>query len=180
LVEASDGFKVTVYERSAKFTEAGAGLTLNAAAQRAMTRVSPKVLQALQQVSPGAPDQRPFMRYYDGFTPLVESPLWQLPAGRLGYQGCSRSAFLDALGHGLPDGVIQFGKQLETYEDGKDGGKVTLHFTDGTVAMVDAGILLHPQEKAMRKFIVLTRAAASSNWLRWDQITYAATPARRK
>jgi hypothetical protein len=75
--------------------------------------------------------------------------------------------------------VVQFGKQLETYEDGKDGGKVTLRFTDGTVAMVDAGIPSHPGEKAMRELIVLTRAA-SSNRLRWDKIAYSATPAWAK
>ncbi|KAL4912681.1 hypothetical protein BDW62DRAFT_216105 [Aspergillus aurantiobrunneus] len=131
------GFNVTVYERASRFTETSAGFSFSSGAREAMRLVAPGVLEALQRVA--APNQYPFIRYFDGFTPEVNDPRWQIPADRPDYHGCLRAAFLESLGREVPEGVVQFGKSLETYED-EDGGKVTLRFTDGTVARVDAVI----------------------------------------
>ncbi|KAL2827962.1 hypothetical protein BDW59DRAFT_53324 [Aspergillus cavernicola] len=129
---------VTVYERAQKFTETSAGFSFSAGAREAMRSVSPKVLEAFARVA--APNEYPFIRYFDGFSPGVDDPRWQIPADRPDYNGCLRAAFLEALGNQVPEGVVQFGKSLETYEDSQGEGKVVLRFTDGTVAEVDAVI----------------------------------------
>ncbi|KAL4784155.1 hypothetical protein BJX76DRAFT_348063 [Aspergillus varians] len=132
------GIKVKVYERASKFTETSAGFSFSAGAREAMRAVAPTVAAALERVA--APNQHPYIRYFDGFTPSVDAPQWRIPAERPDYHGCLRAAFLESLGNALPEGVVAFGKSLETYEDEKDGEKVVLRFTDGTVAEVDAVI----------------------------------------
>lgn len=39
----------------------------------------------------------------------------------------------------LPEGVVEFRKRLQTYEDSNDGAKVLMRFEDGTTAEADAG-----------------------------------------
>ncbi|KAL5333962.1 hypothetical protein BJX70DRAFT_403076 [Aspergillus crustosus] len=132
------GLKVTVYERASKFTETSAGFSFNAVARQAMQYINPRVLDALLRVA--TPNEHPYIRYCDGVTPGVEKALWQIPAERPDYRGCLRAAFLDSLGREIPEELVQFGKDLDTYEDATDSGKVVLRFTDGTVAEVDAVI----------------------------------------
>lgn len=129
-----------IYERASKFTETGAGFAFTSGSREAMRIVNPKVLQAFLRV--GAPSKDRFMRYFDGFTTGVDEPSWQFPADRPGYYGCLRAAFLEELGRELPEGVILFGKTLESYED-REGEKVVLQFTDGSIVEVDAGMLPH-------------------------------------
>jgi salicylate hydroxylase len=104
-----------------------------------MQYINPRVLEALLRVA--TPNEHPYIRYCDGFTPSADAPLWQIPAEKPDYRGCLRAAFLESLGRELPEGMVQFSKELETYEDEVDGEKVILRFTDGTVSRVDAGIL---------------------------------------
>ncbi|KAL2850295.1 hypothetical protein BJY01DRAFT_209990 [Aspergillus pseudoustus] len=138
------GIRVTVYERASKLTETSAGFSFSSGARQAMSHTSPRVREALRNVA--APNPYPFIRYFDGFTPGVEDPLWQIPAERPDYHGCLRAAFLEALGSEVrsagDEGVIRFGMSLEGYEElsEEEGGKVRLTFGDGTVVEVDAVI----------------------------------------
>ncbi|KAL4952284.1 hypothetical protein BDW69DRAFT_185547 [Aspergillus filifer] len=138
------GIRVTVYERSSRFTETSAGFSFSSGAREAMSLVSPAVLQALLRVA--APNEYPFIRYFDGFTKGVEShrdsekPSWQIPADRPDYYGCLRAAFLESLGREVPEHVVKFGKSLEGYVDDEEKSKVILGFTDGSVEEVDAVI----------------------------------------
>ncbi|KAL2808464.1 hypothetical protein BJX63DRAFT_424565 [Aspergillus granulosus] len=130
------GFNVTVYERAAKLTETSAGFSFNAVAREAMEYISPRVREALRKVA--APNEYPFIRYFDGYTEGVSDPLWQIPAERPDYHGCLRAAFLEALGAEVPEGALKFGMGLEGYEE--VGEKVELRFGDGSVVKVDAVI----------------------------------------
>jgi salicylate hydroxylase len=137
---------VTVYERASKLTETSAGFSFNAVAREAMEFISPRVREALRSVA--APNEYPFIRYFDGYTSQKEGgggeeePLWQIPADRPDYHGCLRAAFLEALGKEIPEGVLRFGMGLEGYEevDSEEGEKVRLRFAGGEVVDVDAGM----------------------------------------
>ncbi|KAL3446458.1 hypothetical protein BJX65DRAFT_318559 [Aspergillus insuetus] len=138
------GLHVKVYERASKLTETSAGFSFNAVAREAMEFISPKVREALRSVA--APNEYPFIRYFDGYTPDDEGkgsdPLWQIPADRPNYHGCLRAAFLEALGKEIPEGVLRFGMGLEGYEEveTEEGEKVRLTFANGEVVDVDAVI----------------------------------------
>lgn len=130
------GINVTVYERAPKYTETSAGFSFSGGARKAMEIVSPRVLEALLRVA--APNKHPFIRYFDGFTPGADEAQWQIPAERPDYYGCLRAAFLESLGEEVPEGIVKFGKVLESYEDNEEG-RVLLRFRDGSTAEVDAG-----------------------------------------
>ncbi|KIA75720.1 hypothetical protein HK57_00447 [Aspergillus ustus] len=141
------GIRVTVYERASKLTETSAGFSFSSGARQAMSHTSPRVREAFRKVA--APNPYPFIRYFDGFTPGVEEPLWQIPAERPDYHGCLRAAFLEALGAEVVsaggEGVLRFGMNLEGFEEIPDQaegeeGKVRLTFGDGSVVDVDAVI----------------------------------------
>ncbi|KAL4815045.1 hypothetical protein BDW67DRAFT_191719 [Aspergillus spinulosporus] len=132
------GINVTVYERAPKYTETSAGFSFSSGARKAMELVSPRVLEALLRVA--APNKHPFIRYFDGFTPGADEAQWQIPAERPDYYGCLRAAFLESLGEEVPEGVVKFGKVLESYEDNEEKGTVLLRFRDGSTAEVDAVI----------------------------------------
>ncbi|RDW86987.1 FAD-dependent oxidoreductase [Aspergillus mulundensis] len=129
------GITATVYERAPKPTETSAGFTFSASARKAMSAVSPRVLSAFLRVA--APNEHPFIRYFDGYTP-GEHEAWAIPAERPDYYGCLRAAFLESLGKEMPEGAVRFGKSLAGYQE--IDGKVTLVFGDGGVEVVDAVI----------------------------------------
>ncbi|KAL4988859.1 hypothetical protein BDW68DRAFT_158172 [Aspergillus falconensis] len=132
------GISVTVYERAPKYTETSAGFSFSSGARKAMEVVSPRVLEALLRVA--APNNHPYVQYFDGFTPGADEAQWQIPADRPKYYACLRAAFLESLGKDVPEGVVRFGKALEGYEDDEETGKVLLRFADGSVVEVDAVI----------------------------------------
>lgn len=142
--------KVRIYERATKFIETSAGFAFSSGAREAMSIVNPQVCQAFLRVA--APSKDRFNRYFDGFTPGVDEPSWQIPADKPGYYGCLRAAFLEELGRELSEGVILFGKTFESYED-KEGEMVTLKFTDGSTVEVDAGMLVHNPTLQTAKFL---------------------------
>ncbi|KAL4907839.1 hypothetical protein BDW74DRAFT_189246 [Aspergillus multicolor] len=131
------GIHVIVYERSSKYTETSAGFTFSAGARNAMETTSPRVLEAFLRVA--APNNHPFIRYFDGYTPGNDEAQWAIPSERPDYYGCLRSAFLESLGQEMPEGAVRFSKSLEGYEE-MDDGKVRLCFGDGSVDFVDAVI----------------------------------------
>ncbi|KAI1412490.1 putative salicylate hydroxylase [Hypoxylon sp. FL1857] len=139
------GMRVTLYERATDFHEIGAGFAFTGVARDCMKRLNPQVLEALRRV--GEENRHPNNRYWDGFNPASKDAaesqdalLFQMSARELDYWGCLRSHFLREMATYLPEGVAKFGKQMESYVDDEGGGKVVLHFTDGTTAEADAVI----------------------------------------
>ena len=140
------GIRVTVYERAAEIHETGAAFAFTGVARECMRRLDPHILDALNAV--GEKNRHQFNRYWDGFHPTTKEEaqddsavLFQVSARELDYCGCLRSHLLHKMAALLPENVIQFRKQLQSYEDNPDRSKVVLHFADGTTAEADAGKL---------------------------------------
>jgi salicylate hydroxylase len=139
------GLRVTIYERAARFQEIGASIAFTGVARECMQRLNPRLLEALSQVGERSPHDR--VRYWDGFHPRTKqaaeleehSLLFDVPEHNLAYWACLRSHFLLAMVAQLPEGAVQFGKQLVDYKDRGEGGKVVLRFADGSTAEADVG-----------------------------------------
>lgn len=154
---------VKIYERSSTFRESGAGIGFNIAAKACMEMIDPGVITALRLCG-GVPisaldpeDPHDYLRWVDGFsndvnngkiTKQTECELtpggWQrqymkADAGYKGIEGTRRDHFLEQMGTLFPSDMIHFNKQLESITDPEDGSKITLRFTDGTIATADAG-----------------------------------------
>ena len=137
------GHKVTVYERASDYFEVGAAMAFTGVARECMRWLNPSVLKALQRV--GEANRHPMNRYWDGFSPAskdeaqseTKSLLFQQSARELDYTGCLRSVYLREMAESLPDGVVKFGKSLESYSEDPDG--VEIRFADGSSARADAG-----------------------------------------
>jgi len=148
------GIHVAIYERAANFHETGAGFAFTAVARDCMTKLSPKVIEAMNRV--GIPNKRPFDNYWDGYhvknkedsfsTSDVGDPegnscelLFTRPNHQLDFWGCLRTHFLNEVASSLPADVIHFKKELTHYIDPSPSpGPVTLYFADGTTAIADA------------------------------------------
>lgn len=136
------GHKVTVYEKANDYFEVGAAMAFTGVARECMQRLNPAVLEALLRI--GETNRHPMNRYWDGFNPATkevaqseQALLFQQSARELDYTGCLRSIFLREMAKALPDGIVKFGKSLQSYSEETDG--VELRFYDGSIAQVDAG-----------------------------------------
>jgi salicylate hydroxylase len=140
------GIRVKIYERASNFHEIGAGLSISAVTRECMSRLSPQVIESMQRVA--SLNQNPSYRFWDGYN-VVNSDiqdvsettalLFSIPIAELKFWGCLRSQLLDDLAKALPEGVIEFGKQLDSYiEPDDDGSKVIMRFSDGSTAEADA------------------------------------------
>ena len=146
--------KVKVYEQSRGFREIGAGIAFTKAVVSCMELIDPALKTALMSsgsvsVSDGnKTDPNDYLRWLDGYNqpseedPYFERKLCDLDAGYKGFYGCRRDQFLEAVGKVLPDGVIEFGKRVESIEEG--GQKIQLTFKDGSSAKADAGMYYSP------------------------------------
>jgi len=92
-------------------------------------------------------DRNDWMVYIDGYHRNSDDPkdkaekeLFRLYTGKRGFEGCVRAAFWDELLSSLSDGIIEFGKRLDTIQERGDDEKVLLYFTDGRSASADAGM----------------------------------------
>ncbi|KAL4905449.1 hypothetical protein BDW74DRAFT_185016 [Aspergillus multicolor] len=142
------GITVIIYERAPSWHEISAGFAFTAVARECMRRLDPRILEVLSRISQKTdPDQaEASTSYWSAYHPATKdeaedestSLLFRLPANKLAFWGCVRSHFLLGMAELLPEGVVQFGKQLASYEDNKDGSKVTLVFADGTRAEAHA------------------------------------------
>lgn len=138
------GMRVTIYEQSDELHEISTGFAFTGVARECMKRLAPPVLEALQRV--GEVNIHPHNRYWDGFNPSTkvaaesqEALLFQMSARNLDYQGCLRSHLLHEVAKELPEGTIKFRKQLKNYVDDELRNKVTLSFSDGSIAEADCG-----------------------------------------
>lgn len=137
------GIPVKIYEQSSSFHEIGAGVAFTANAQRCMELLDPNILQSMKNVASKNPHD--YYRYVVGYSNDTstqaeeEELLFQIYAGKAGFDGCHRAHFLDELVRFLPTGVVEFRKCLDTYIDRGEHEKVLLKFADGTTAEADVG-----------------------------------------
>ncbi|KAI1502216.1 hypothetical protein F5X99DRAFT_427610 [Biscogniauxia marginata] len=136
---------VVLYEQARSFREIGAGVAFTTNAQRCMELLDPNILAAMKAVS--TKNQIPYYNYVDGYhcqsddpNDMSEKQLFQLHAGKTGFDGCHRAHFLDELVKVLPADVVKFQKRLITYDARSSDDAVTLQFEDGTSATADAVI----------------------------------------
>lgn len=145
------GVSFTIFEQAAAFGEIGAGVGMHANAVRAMHICDEAIVTGFQRVATrnAWPSKAAvWFDVLDGMSDKVAS----LPAGAPGYlapafivighehshAACHRARFLEELVPLLPPGTAQFGKRLETIEDGDGDGPLTLRFADGTTAQANA------------------------------------------
>jgi salicylate hydroxylase len=138
------GVSVKLYEQARSFREIGAGVAFTTNAQTCMELTDPRVLAAMKTVS--TKNALAYYTYVDGYhaqsddpNDMTEKELFQLFAGKTGFDGCHRAHFLDELVKYIPEGVVEFQKRLESYAVGGDDEEITLRFEDGTTATADAG-----------------------------------------
>ncbi|KAK0387824.1 hypothetical protein NLU13_4069 [Sarocladium strictum] len=143
---------VTVYERTSKFGEIGAGVSFTPNAIRAMQGCHPGIAEAFNKVCTrnGWESKREvWFDYVDG----VESETRFTITNNLGQNGVHRAHFLDELVKLLPPERAVFGKCLQEIVD-KEGEKVMMKFADGTVAYADAVIGCDGIKSKVRQFVV--------------------------
>jgi len=135
------GFKVTIYERGSDFQEIGAGFAFTAIARDCMQRLDPAILETLSNISQKS-SSNGNTRYWDAFHARnkqdaedeAKSLMFQMPERNLNFWGAVRSHLLLGIAKLLPEGTVQFSKQLVSYQDGLGGDRVTLCFADGSEA----------------------------------------------
>ncbi|KAH8693298.1 hypothetical protein BGW36DRAFT_302536 [Talaromyces proteolyticus] len=162
------GMNVVIYERAAKFEEIGAAIGFTGVARECMQRLNPRILEVLRQVGQRSPHET--VRYWDGFHPRTKesaeqeesSLLFDVPQQGLAFWACLRSHFLCGMVDQLPEGSVQFGKQLVNYTDSDGSEKVKLHFADATTAEADVVIGCDGIHSATRKLLLGKEHPASN------------------
>ncbi|UNI22110.1 Salicylate 1-monooxygenase [Purpureocillium takamizusanense] len=135
---------VRLYEQSTGFQEIGAGIAFSACARRCMELIDPLIIEALQSCGAvSVSDDTNDLRWVDGYNqPYADDPRYERPLAEIsgsGFRGCRRDQFLEELAKQIPGGVIEFRKRCQTISQ-KQGGRVVIQFSDGSVADVDAVI----------------------------------------
>ncbi|KAJ5895284.1 hypothetical protein N7495_006975 [Penicillium taxi] len=152
---------VHVYEQAAGFREIGAGIAFSACARHAkVDLMDPVITEALGRCGAvlisDEDKEDDYLRWIDGYNQYhtddstYQKPLAQI--GGAGFKGCRRDQFLEELAKDMPPDVIEFSKRLEGLEKREDG-KITLTFSDGTSADVDAVIGCDGVKSCVRKFM---------------------------
>jgi hypothetical protein len=100
-----------------------------------------------------------------------------VPERDLAFWACLRSHFLLGMAAQLPEGTVQFGKQLVGYIDGEGSDKVVLRFADGSTAESDVGSF---RVALVVRCMVLFLTCYASDRLRRNPLGHAqASPGRR-
>lgn len=137
---------VCIYEQAPKFGEIGAGVSFSPNAIQAMKICHPGIHKAFEDVC--TRNQWPSKRkvwfdYLDGTETPSARAVKQNAAFTIststGQAGVHRAHFLDAMIPLLPQGIAVFGKRLHNITE-KDGGRLIMHFQDGSTAETDAVI----------------------------------------
>ncbi|CAG7963386.1 unnamed protein product [Penicillium salamii] len=136
----SKGISVKLYERASAFREIGAGIGLSPNAERAMLLLNPDVHAVFKKVA--TPNTEDWFQYVDGFNKSEkgdgEELLFKVYLGERGFEGCRRTDFLNELVKLLPEGCVEFRKDLVNITEPQDEGTmITLHFADGSTSTAD-------------------------------------------
>ncbi|RAO71004.1 uncharacterized protein BHQ10_007016 [Talaromyces amestolkiae] len=159
------GLKVTIYEAAHAFGEIGAGVSFSPNAIGAMKICHDGVYEAFTKVATcnkWESKQKVWFDYVDGYsktradgTALTAEETPDIAftiSNSLGQNGVHRARFLEEMVHLIPDGVAHFGKRVTTIDEpATEGGKLVIHFTDGTTAETDAIIGCDGIKSAVRR-----------------------------
>jgi salicylate hydroxylase len=132
------GIAVTVYEQYTERREVGAGISIYKSFLEALELLNPDILQGLLGISVSSGGE--FFLRNGPHAARPKDQDYDVKVGdTVAGKSCLRAHYLGVLDKLLPEGVLKFGKQLETIKEDA-GGKVTLRFTNGTEAQADAVI----------------------------------------
>ncbi|KAL0930002.1 salicylate 1-monooxygenase SalA [Colletotrichum truncatum] len=155
------GIKAVIYERAPTWHEVSAGFAFTGAARVWMEMLDPALVELLGNISQKT-DANTSNAYWNGYHPRTreesedesKSLLFRTPTNNLSFWGCVRSQFLQGMADLLPEGAAKFGKQLVSYDDDHESGKVVLHFDDGSTAEADVLLGCDGIHSATRKFML--------------------------
>ena len=141
----SRNIKVRIYERGQSFREIGAGIGFTPNAEWAMKVLDPRIHAAFKRVA--VQNATDWFLWVDGYNNKSADPsdvdeqlIYKMYLGERGFEGCHRADFLDELVKLMPEGKVEFNKNLDTIVDQGDGEKLTLKFRDGSTETADAVI----------------------------------------
>jgi salicylate hydroxylase len=144
----SRNVSVKIYEAASQFGEIGAGVSFTPNAVQAMDICGPGIRNAYDTVAvknAWPEKEKVWFSYLDGTKskpPVNGKPVHQeaefVIYSAVGQNGVHRAHFLDELVKLVPKDIAVFGKRLITIDDAEDGGKMVMHFEDGTSAEADA------------------------------------------
>lgn len=133
---------VQIYEAAPEFKEIGLGLSIGPAAHRAMPLIDPQIRDIYDSLVTTHADSPGYEEYRQTWFEVVWASgvqegelLMDLKALPSGQTTLRRSSFLDALVRLIPEGIVHFGKRLESFSEGGDG--VELRFDDGSTVLAD-------------------------------------------
>lgn len=184
---SSRNVNVRIYERGHSFREIGAGIGFTPNAEWAMRVLDPRIHAAFKRVA--AQNANDWFRWVNGYSQngaedgvdgIHEDLIYKMYLGERGFEGCHRADFLDELVKMMPEGGVEFSKNLHSIDDRGDGEKLRLNFRDGSSEEADAGIEgpdSFPSQKCQSR---LTFQTLPSHRLRWHQISRPPARPRRR
>lgn len=131
---------VKIYEQASAFGEIGAGVSFSPNAVQAMKICHEGVHQAFERVctrNMWPSKQNVWFDYVDGYH-SGDNYAFSI-CNSLGQNGVHRAHFLSEMVGLIPKDVAQFGKRLQSLEEGRDG-RLQMQFEDGTLVEADAVI----------------------------------------
>ncbi len=141
----SRNINVRVYERGRSFREIGAGIGFTPNSEWAMRVLDPRIHAAFKKVA--ARNATDWFQWVNGYShnsadgnDVHEELIYKMYLGERGFEGCHRADFLDELVKMMPEGKVEFNKNLESIVDRGDAEKLLLTFRDGSSEEADAGI----------------------------------------
>lgn len=141
----SRNINVRVYERGRSLREIGAGIGFTPNAEWAMRVLDPRIQAAFKRVA--AQNANDWFRWVNGYSQnsvdgndAHDELIYKMYLGKRGFEGCHRADFLDELVKMMPEGKLEFEKNLDSIIDRGDSEKLLITFRDGSSAEADAGI----------------------------------------
>ncbi|KAF2204951.1 putative salicylate hydroxylase [Delitschia confertaspora ATCC 74209] len=148
----SRGIKTTIYERGRSFREIGAGIGFTPNAEWAMKVLDPRIHAAFKQVT--VQNGTDWFIWMNGGSEEDGAVLHKMYLGERGFEGCARAEFLDELVKSMPEGTVQFSKNLAGIVDEEGQDKVVLKFADGSSAEADVVIGCDGIRSRVKQFVV--------------------------
>ena len=167
----SRNINVKIYERGHSFREIGAGIGFTPNAEWAMRVLDPRIHAGFKRVA--ARNANDWFRWVNGYSQgdtegdidgVHEDLIYKMYLGERGFEGCHRADFLDELVKMIPEGKVEFNKNLQSIIERGDGEKLQLTFRDGSSDVADAGTETCSLPLKVRD--MLTLQPYSSHWLR--------------
>lgn len=161
----------TLYEQSPLPSEFGAGLGFGPNAVHAMEVIDPALAEVFLEGSTGADvrgslggeggagggKEAVWIEFVDGTAEdgAGETAFTVFGLGGEAHRAVHRAKWLDVLMGRVGEGVIKFGKRLESFGVGEgSGGRVVLRFADGTVEEADAVIGCDGVKSRVRELMI--------------------------